>query len=310
MPYHVKFRPKDFKHVIGNKEAKQALKKVLTKEEPVHSYLITGPSGCGKTTLARIAMNMLGIKGRDLAEINSADFRGIDTIREINRQSQYMPVEGARRAWLIDECHKLTDDAQNALLKILEEPPDYVYFFLCTTNPSKLLPTIKGRCSHFQVTTLSEKKIMTLLTRVVDEEEEQVDRKILRRIAEHSMGRPREALQMLEQIVSVEPKQRKHLIKNMATEEIDAINLCRSLIKNEGWKATRMILSSLKEQKKDPETLRRMVLSYCSSTILNKPFNQGIQIGLIMDEFNEPFYDTGWPELILACFKIHMERGT
>ena len=102
---------------------------------------------------------MLGCRGGDYREIDSADFRGIDTIREIRKQIQYLPIESDCRMWLLDEVHMLTAPAQEALLKALEDTPKHVYFALCTTEPQKLIKTIKGRCTHYTVDLLNEKQI-------------------------------------------------------------------------------------------------------------------------------------------------------
>jgi DNA polymerase-3 subunit gamma/tau len=164
MTLYIKHRPTDLIGVKGNEDVVEALKNMLlNKESCPHSFLLSGPTGCGKTTLARIIAAELGCFGSDYKEIDSADFRGIDTIREIGKQCMYKPLESSCRVFVIDECHKMTNDAQNAFLKRLEDTPKHVYFILCTTDPSKLIPTIRGRCSQFQVKPLSEKVLLRLL---------------------------------------------------------------------------------------------------------------------------------------------------
>src|SRR5690606_3369465 len=106
-----------------------------------HAMLFTGPSGCGKTTLARILRVKLRCSDNDFQEINAADFRGIDSIRSMRQQVGAAPLGGDSRIWLIDEAHSMTADAQNAFLKLLEDTPRHVYFFLATTDPQKLKKT-------------------------------------------------------------------------------------------------------------------------------------------------------------------------
>ncbi len=144
MGLDLKHRPKSFDRIIGNEDTVEALESYLTKKDLNHSFLFTGPSGTGKTTLARIVAGELGCEGMDFTEMNSADFRGIDTIRNIRQQMVFPPMEGKNRGWLLDEAHKLSNDAMNSLLKPLEEPPNHVYFFLATTEPQKLITTIRA----------------------------------------------------------------------------------------------------------------------------------------------------------------------
>ena len=168
MSLALKYRPDDLNLVKGNREIVNTLKGMLSDlTNCPHAFLLHGPTGCGKTTIARIIAKGIGAEGEDQREIDSADFRGIDTIRDLRRKSQYMATSSGNRIWIIDECHKLTNDAQNALLKILEEPPQHVYFALCTTEPQKLLETIKGRCIQLQVKPLNESQMKGLFRKVL-----------------------------------------------------------------------------------------------------------------------------------------------
>ena len=139
MSFARKYRPKSFKTFIGNQKTIEAVQGIL--DGRTHSFMITGPTGCGKTTMGRIIAKELQCLGDDFCEMDSADFRGIDTIRNLRKQIQYRPIEkdSKCRVFLMDEVHKLTGDAQAALLKNLEEPPDHIYFILCTTDPQKVI---------------------------------------------------------------------------------------------------------------------------------------------------------------------------
>ena len=298
MTLYLKYRPQTFEEVIGNENIISAISEMVKKECP-HSILLHGATGCGKTTIGRIIAKELDCKGYDLREVDSADFRGIDTVREIRKQSQFRPLESTCRVWIIDECHKMTNDAQNALLKILEDTPKHVYFILCTTEPQKLLPTIKGRCSQFQVNLLSEKEMFRLLKNIVKAEEETITKNIYEQIIQDSVGHPRNALQILDQVLRVDTEKRLEIAKKSAVEQSQSIELCRALLKNEGWKSISSILRGLQEQ--DPESIRRLVLGYCNSILLK---SENDRAGLIMEEFIEPFYNTGWPGLTFACYSI------
>jgi len=125
-PLHIDYRPKTLKEMEGNRSTVDSLQAVLSRESDIpHAFLFSGSAGCGKTSLGRIVASELGCAPADFREIDTADFRGIDTIREIKNQARLKPLAGKVRVWLLDEFHKSTADAQNALLKILEEPPSH-----------------------------------------------------------------------------------------------------------------------------------------------------------------------------------------
>jgi len=475
MSLYLKYRPNSFDEVYGNENICETIQSIIKKERKPHAYLFHGPTGCGKTTLGRILADKLGCKGNDLREIDSADFRGIDTVREIRKQAQFKPLESPCRVWLIDECfakgtkikspngeknienfsigdsvyslagvsqiknifknkvdlnqvvklsfsngktlyttkqhlfltkcgwkesqylnkkdfifsfdsyivdsinltkrerafiekkyieryekrktikkirveniaiykrgsnnesfsniitdkerdqdyitfydleidkhpsyfaneiavhncHKLTNDAQNALLKALEDTPSHVYFILCTTDPQKLIVTIKGRCSQFQVHPLSDRQMFKLLRHVVKAEEDTLHKEVYDQIIQDSLGHPRNALQILEQVLNVESEKRLMVAKRSAEIQSQSIELCRALIDTSGWKKVANILEGLKNE--DSENIRRAILGYCQAILLKGINNQA---GLVMEYMIEPFYNTGYPGLVFACYSI------
>lgn len=301
MTLYIKHRPVDLLGVKGNEDIVAALENMLlNKDSCPHSFLLHGPTGCGKTTIARIIAKELGCAGSDYKEIDSADFRGIDTVREISKQCMYKPLEGAVRVFVVDECHKLTGDAQNAFLKRLEDTPSHVYFILCTTEPNKLLPTIRGRCSQFQVKQLNEKTLLRLLRQVVTAEEETLEQEIYDIIIQDSLGHPRNALTILEQVLSVPAVKRLKMAKQGLLEQSQSIDLCQLLIKpGTSWKPVSVILQGLKDQ--DPEGIRRQVLGYAQAVLLK---SDDVRAGLIMEEFLEPTYNSGFPQIVFACYTI------
>jgi len=300
MSLAVKYRPKSFEEVRGNKEVIASLNSMLQDRSRFpHTILFYGQTGCGKTTLARIVADRLGCKGLDLLEINSADFRGIDTVREIIRQSQYMPLESECRVWIIDEVHKLTNDAQNAILKILEDAPSHVYFILCTTDPQKLIPTLRGRCSQFEVKPLSEQLLSGLLRRIAREEGHQLESEVLAQIIETSQGRPRNAIQILEQVLNVPPEKRLEIAKKDLENQTQIIELCRALVNGSGWNTVSRILSGLKDQ--EAEDIRRVVLKYCQSVLLN---GKNDKAAAVLEAFLQPMYDVGFPGVVYACYSV------
>lgn len=199
---------------------------------------------------------------------------------------------------LVHNCHKMTGDAQTALLKALEDTPAHVYYVLCTTDPQKLLTTIRGRCAQYPVEPLSEKDMKKLLRRVVKAEGESLDKTIYDRIVLDSMGHPRNALQILDQVMAVKPDQRMKIAISAAEKESQVVELCRALIAQSSWVKIVGILKGLKGE--DPEQIRRAVLGYCQSVLWGGTGDP--KIANVMQEFVEPFYNSGFPGLTLACY--------
>jgi DNA polymerase-3 subunit gamma/tau len=299
MGLYQKYRPKTFGEVHGNKALILSLKGMLKDLTTCpHSFLFHGQTGTGKTTLARIVARELGCTENNVIEIDTAQFRGIDTIRDLRNKAQYTPLGGGVRVYITDEIQSATSDAQNALLKILEDTPPHVYFILCTTDPQKLLPTIRGRCVQFQTQLLSDDEMVDLLTEVAVKEDDNVAEEVIEQIIIDSQGHPRNALTILEQVLATPTKQRLKIAKQSAAQQSESIALCRALIKGESWTKVSTILRGLKGQ--EPESIRRVVLGYATSVLLNK---QNQKAGIILECFEEPTYAIGFPGIVLACFR-------
>src|SRR5581483_897674 len=194
-----RFRPKKLSSVIGQETAIQSLEKMLANNFP-HAVLITGPSGVGKTTIARILKDRLGCSDMDFMERNCADFRSIDDVRDIRRRNELMPIGGRCRIWLVDECHKLTNDAQNAFLKMLEDTPKHVYFFLCTTDPQKVIKTIHTRCTQIKLNALKEETLAGIVQGIIKRANLAVDEAVVDEICKVAEGSARKALVLLDQV--------------------------------------------------------------------------------------------------------------
>ncbi|MFW6272185.1 MAG: ATP-binding protein [bacterium] len=293
-----KYRPPNLKEFYGNRQLTITLKGLLNDPEKIpHTMLFYGPTGCGKTTLARIVANELGCKPNNLIEIDTAQFRGIDTVRDLRNKAQFVPIGGGIRVFIVDEVHKMTTDAQNAFLKILEDTPKNIYFILCTTNEKSLLPTIRGRCTQFKVELLSDKQMVRLLEDVAAKEEETVDETTIKQIVKTAQGHPRNALTILEQVFATPVKRRAKFAKEAIAEEKEGIELCRALINGKGWSTVSTILKGLRAQ--DAEGIRRIVLGYATNTLLN---TEKTKASIMLEEFLDPMYDSGFSALVLASY--------
>jgi len=299
MSFNLEYRPASFEQVAGNKGTISSLQSILKQEKCPHILLFSGPSGCGKTTLARITAKELQCSEHDVIEINSANNRGIDTARDIIQQMYYKPLHGPVKVYILDEVHQTSKDFQNAMLKALEEPPAHVYFMLCTTEPEKLIATIRNRATMFTVEKLDEQKIIRLLWSISKNEGNEIDKTILAEIASESEGSPRQAVIMLQKIIGLTTEEEmKEAIQAIKINEKNTIDLCRALLKGASWKSIAAILKLIQD---DPEKVRRAVLGYMSAVLLNSGEERA---AMIIECFADNYYNSGKAGLIFSCFSV------
>ncbi len=218
-----KWRPQTFDDIVGQGHITQTLKNAIKLNRIAHAYLFSGPRGVGKTTTARIFAKALncengptelpcGVCSRcirinqgqsmDVLEIDGASNRGIDEIRELRSKIGFAPTEGRYKIYIIDEVHMLTNEAFNALLKTLEEPPGQVLFIFATTAPYKVPNTILSRCQSFYFRRISIEEMVEKLKRIVEEEKLNIDSSSLKMVAESATGSMRDAESILDQVIT------------------------------------------------------------------------------------------------------------
>ncbi len=218
-----KWRPKRFAELVGQEHVVRALSNALDSGRVHHAFLFTGTRGVGKTTIARIFAKSLNCEqgtsadpcgqcaacldidaGRyiDLLEIDAASNTGVDDVREVIENAQYMPSRGKYKVYLIDEVHMLSKAAFNALLKTLEEPPEHVKFLLATTDPQKLPVTVLSRCLQFNLKRLDEDQIQGQMTRILTAEEIESDPTAIVQLAKAADGSLRDGLSLLDQAIA------------------------------------------------------------------------------------------------------------
>lgn len=231
-----KYRPSNFASVFGQEVVVDILKNSILNNKVSHAYLFTGPRGTGKTSIAKIlahAVNCLNFNGdicgecevcknleindSDIIEIDAASNNGVDEIRTLRDNVKLLPSFCKYKIYIIDEVHMLSTGAFNALLKTLEEPPSHVIFILATTEPNKIPLTILSRCQRFDFNKISNEKLVSRLLYIATQEGKIVDKSILEYIAEISDGGLRDAINLLDQVISL-PQE------SVTLEEIDRLS--------------------------------------------------------------------------------------
>lgn len=308
MELYKKYRPKRLKDVIGQDDAVNVIRELFKRQSYPHATLFTGPSGCGKTTIARIIAKMLGcnFKGGDFHEINAAESRGIDTVRAIGDAMGLSPI-GKCKVYLLDEAHQLTrkkgGDAQTALLKMLEDTPDHVYFMLATTDSQELLKTIKTRCISVAVNFLDYDSLNKIILYVLEKESIELEKEVIEKIIEGSEGSARQALNILDSIIGLASLEDKLKAIGSLSRKEDSFRIVKALLWEKiTWASMCKIIESV-DKDEDWEKLRRAILTCASNELLKDKKNKH-KAYLILSRFETNFYDSGRAGLIKCCYEV------
>ena len=301
-----KWRPQSFDDVIGQPQVTKTLKNALKADRVNHAYLFTGSRGTGKTTCAKIlakAVNCLDLKDGDpcgvcenckgiddgsildVVEMDAASNRGIDDIRDIIDEAQFRPARAKYRVYIIDEVHMLTDQAFNALLKTLEEPPEHVIFILATTEVHKLLPTILSRCQRFDFHRIPPEDIVKRLKYVIEQEGASINDDAARLIAALSDGAMRDALSLTDRCLSNSNNITVEIVRDAAglVKKDYLFELANACINKNTSKALE-IVSRLHSESKDMARLCDELLDHFRSLMMIKATRHPRDMIVMSDE--------------------------
>lgn len=276
------WRPKTLDKVLGQDHVTKSLLKII--EERSHSsFLFEGPSGIGKTTLARICAEMLGCRGFDLQEFDAASNSGVEDMRALVERQHTFAMGGAR-AFIVDECQRLSKNAWDALLKAIEEPPPNNYWFFCTTEISKVPRTIRTRCAEYKLKPVSAAKIVELLTEVRDVEAIEASDETIQRLAGSVEGSPRAALLRLQQADGLTEEELEALLS--VDQGIPGGYDLAKMLSNKEFdpKEVMGLLTTMKDE--SPEGIRQVVRAYFTTFLMRAPSNRWAL--LVLSAFEKP----------------------
>jgi DNA polymerase-3 subunit gamma/tau len=284
MSLQTKYRPKKLTDVVGQEEVVSALQGII-KRQSSQAFLFAGPAGTGKTTLARITARMLGCIRQNVNEIDGATFTGVDEIRQVQQSMQYAPFGEGNKAVIIDECHRLSKNAWDTLLKPIEEPPSYAFWFLCTTELGKVPRTIQTRCSKFQLKDIPPQTLGILYDRVCEAEKIDLPGDVGDVIINEASGSARQMLVNLDTCIGVESK--KEALKKLhgASASPDVIALCRYLLQPGPWSAACTLIEKMDTT--NAEGIRIVVRNYFAKVALGAKSDKGAL----------------WANHVLSCFR-------
>lgn len=288
-----KYRPTSFDEIYGHAAVVRSIKHLCRLQNP-SAFLLTGASGVGKTTVARLIAKEFGIAAEAVIEVDGASYNGVDSMRSLMEQLNYKPLisQNNKQAVILDEVHAITKNAAQALLKTLEEPPEGVVWILCTTDPDRLLKTIRTRCYEYGLEPVDSNTLFDMLADIADAEGFGVSDEVLDLIVDRSEGLPRAAIANLGVCSELtDPQEAGKLIVDSG--EGEATRLARSIVRNElgSWSDVMVeVRQSLVDNGNSAESVRLAIVAYIGRCLLNERKDDAVPALLDkLEAFTEPY---------------------
>ena len=285
---HTEYRPGRLEDMVGQEAASRALSSLIKRGES-RAFLLSGPSGTGKTTLARIGARMLGCADKDVLEVDAATNTGIDAMRAVQELTRYRPFGKSKwRVVIVDEAHMLSKAAWNSMLKAIEEPPEYVAWFMCTTDPGKVPATIKTRCSALVLRSVSEPEMRKLYARVAEAEKIKLLPEVRDAVIREAEGSPRQMLVNMALCREAGSRKEASELLRDARESDGVAELCKFLMQRGSWAKAVTLLDALANE--PPESIRIGVCNYLGGALRRaRSDKEACAVLSLLESFVEPF---------------------